>query len=95
MIKSEQIVQIIFTCIGDINVEEGTNISKNLNTNLMGSDSELDSFGLVDLIVSVEEAINLEFNVSITLADEKAMSQRNSPFKNIDSLSNYIVELVN
>ena len=60
----------------------------------MGSDSEIDSLGLVSLIVVIEDAINTEFDVSITLADEKAMSQRISPFKTLDTLSNYVISLL-
>ena len=32
--------------------------------------------------------------VTITLADEKAMSQKQSPFRNVKSLANYIGELL-
>ena len=94
MINKESVKKIIFKCVDDTNLEDGSSISKDLNTILMGSDSEIDSLGLVSLIVSIEEAINLELGVSITLADEKAMSQRISPFKTLDTLSNYIISLL-
>ena len=94
MISKEKVTEIIFKCVDETNIEDGTNISKDLNTILMGSDSEIDSLGLVSLIVEIEEAINEEFDVSLTLADEKAMSQRISPFKTLDTLSNYIISLL-
>jgi len=94
MINKETVNEIIFKCVDETNIEDGTNISKDLNNILMGSDSEIDSLGLVSLIVLIEEAINTEFNVSITLADEKAMSQRISPFKTLDTLSNYVISLL-
>lgn len=94
MISKEKVNEIIFKCVDETNIEDGTNISKDLNTILMGSDSEIDSLGLVSLIVEIEEAINEEFDVSLTLADEKAMSQRISPFKTLDTLSNYIISLL-
>ena len=50
------------------------------NSNLIGQDGLLDSLGLVNLILLVEERIADELGVSVTLADEKAMSQRSSPF---------------
>ena len=95
MRSKEKVIEIIFKCVDETNIEDGTNISKDLNTILMGSDSEIDSLGLVSLIVEIEEAINIEFDVNITLADEKAMSQRISPFKTLDTLSNYIISLLN
>jgi len=95
MISKEKVNEIIFKCVDETNIEDGTNISKDLNIILMGTDSEIDSLGLVNLIVVIEEAINIEFDVSITLADEKAMSQRISPFKTLDTLSNYVTSLLN
>jgi acyl carrier protein len=68
-------------------------MEKNLDTKLFGSESELDSLGLVGLIVDIEESINSNYNISISIADEKAMSLKNSPFKNIETLSDYILEL--
>jgi D-alanine--poly(phosphoribitol) ligase subunit 2 len=95
MISKDKVNEIIFKCVDETNIEDGTNISKDLNIILMGTDSEIDSLGLVSLIVLIEEAINIEFDVSITLADEKAMSQRISPFKTLDTLSNYVTSLLN
>ena len=44
--------------------------------------------------VSVEENIEDEFDQSILLADEKAMSSEESPFSNVNSLSNYVASLL-
>ena len=49
----------------------------------------LDSLSLVSLIVSVEQGIEDEIGQMITLADAKAASQENSPFRTIGSLSHY------
>ena len=48
------------------------------------------SFWLVSFIVVVEQNIDDEFSVSLTLADERAMSQKNSPFRTLGSLIDYI-----
>ncbi len=94
MNTKEEITKIIFTSIDEINAELEINIPKSANSNLFGIESDLDSLGLVNLIISIEEAINDKYDVSITLADEKAMSRRNSPFKNIQSLVDYLHELL-
>ena len=70
-------------------------ISKGEELKLFGGDSLLDSLGLVSLVVSIEEAIEEQFNVSIVLADEKAMSRRTSPFSRVSYLVDYILELIN
>ncbi|EAK9857035.1 hypothetical protein XK07_02685 [Campylobacter lari] len=52
----------------------------------------LDSLALVSLVADLEELLSEEFNKEIILADEKIMSARNSPFKDVESLTDYIVK---
>lgn len=92
--KSE-ITKVIYDSIEEINQLNGTKIVKDPNTKLFGRECELDSLGLVNLIVSIEENINNEYNASITIADEKAMSQKHSPFRTVDTLADYVTELLN
>jgi hypothetical protein len=44
----------------------------------------------VSLIVAIEQAVEDELAVSVVLADEKAMSQRSSPFRTVGSLAAYV-----
>ena len=71
-----------------------TNVYIDTNTKIFGEDGLLDSIDLVSLIVAVEQKIEDKFDINITLADERAMSQKNSPFKSIDSLSKYVLLLL-
>lgn len=66
----------------------------NVQTKIYGNEGNLDSLALVSFITDVEEMIDLEFNTTITLADEKAMSSRNSPFKDVETLTQYIQNLL-
>ena len=50
---------------------------------------------LVSFIVELEEAIEEGFDIEISLADEKAMSRRTSPFISVTTLSTYIIERIN
>ncbi len=52
----------------------------------------LDSLGLVRFIVIVEERIQDLTEVELTLASDKAMSRRTSPFKTLGTLAEYIAE---
>jgi acyl carrier protein len=63
-------------------------------TPLFGRDGILDSLGLVTLVVAVEQAIEDTLSVSVSLADEKAMSQRHSPFRTIGSLAEYATRVI-
>ena len=61
---------------------------------LIGREAVLDSMGLVTLIVEVEQRLEEEYDVVLVLADERAMSQKNSPFRSVQSLTDYICQVV-
>tara|TARA_Y100001935_G_C16984700_1_gene350521 strand:- start:196 stop:483 length:288 start_codon:yes stop_codon:yes gene_type:complete len=92
----EKIQNIIFECLKEYakNSPSEIKISDASNTAIFGSESSLDSLGLVTLLVEIEQNVEDKFGVEITIADEKAMSMKNSPFMNVETLSNYINELI-
>ena len=92
----EKITQVIFRVIDEMNQQlaENLRIEKSTATALLGKSAGLDSLGLVNLIVAVEEEIEEQFGVNITLADERAISQKKSPFKTIGTLVEYITMLL-
>ncbi len=96
MASKEQITQSIYTVIDDINLEipEDMKLEKNLNTILFGEGSALDSLGLVNLVVASEQKILEDFDSSISISDERAMSQKNSPFRTVETLVDYIGLLI-
>lgn len=59
---------------------------------LFGVGGVLNSLALVGLLVAVEQGIDDEIGVILTLADEKAASQAKSPFRTIDSLVAYATQ---
>jgi acyl carrier protein len=63
------------------------------DTKLFGPDGLLDSLGLVSLVIEIESQIASNAGSTIVLADDRAMSQRNSPFRTVGTLSDYIVSL--
>ena len=69
-------------------------LKKSLDTQLYGDKSEIDSLSLVNVVVLTEQKIEDEFNITINLADEKAMSQKNSPFRTVSTLKEYIETLL-
>jgi len=63
-------------------------------TKLYGANGTLDSLALVSFVTDVEEKIADEFDSDVILADEKAMSATTSPFRNVATLRDYIVNLL-
>ena len=93
----QKIEKIIIDVLQDINddIESEALENPTKETKLFGEDGALDSLALVSMITDLEEEIHDEFEKDITLADEKAMSQRNSPFNTVESLTDYIDILIN
>jgi len=66
----------------------------NAETRLFGANALLDSVTLVSLLVEVEQQINDTIGTEILLADDRAMSQKHSPFRNIGTLADYVLMLL-
>ena len=88
----ENIVAAIYRAVDWINGELPPNrqLIKAPETRLLGSQSILDSLHLVSLIVTIERELEDAFGVALTLADERALSMKASPFLSIQSLADYI-----
>ena len=56
---------------------------------LFGPTSPLDSLGLVALLLDIEEALQA-LGCDVMLSDERAMSQKRSPFRTVQSMTAYI-----
>ena len=63
-------------------------------TRLFGADSSLDSTALVSLLIEVEQRVNDACGTGIVIADDRAMSQKRSPFRTIGSLGEYVAMLL-
>ena len=90
-------LNLIFDTIDEMNLELDLSdqIEKNEDTVIFGIDSALDSIGLVNFITIIEQKIEEETGKFITIADERAMSMENSPFRTVGTLKEYIELLVN
>jgi acyl carrier protein len=87
----ENILAAIYRAIDWINAElpPDRQLIKAPETRLLGSQSVLDSMHLVSLIVTIEREVEDAFGVALTLADERALSIKASPFRSIQSLADY------
>ncbi|MDD2780477.1 acyl carrier protein [Sulfuricurvum sp.] len=93
----EHIFEIISSAVRDMGEELENETLQHVSeeTKLFGNGGALDSLALVSLIADVEEKIYDTFERAIVLADERAMSQRTSPFRDVGSLCNYVEKLLN
>ena len=91
-----KIEEIIIEVLTELNeeLEKGALNNPTKDTKLYGGSGALDSLALVSLITDLEERVSDEFDNDIILADEKAMSQKTSPFRNVESLKIYIQKIL-
>ena len=96
MNNQKSIVNLVYAVIDEVNMDlpSTQKLKKSLDTQLYGDKSEIDSLSLVNVVVLTEQKIEDEFNITINLADEKAMSQKNSPFRTIETFVEYIEKSV-
>ncbi|AOH49469.1 hypothetical protein ACL9FO_001493 [Campylobacter coli] len=92
----DKINGIIFSILKDLSEDLENENLKNptMQTKIYGVEGNLDSLALVGLVSDLESIIADEFGVDLVLASDKTMSQKNSPFKDVESLSNYILALM-
>ncbi len=94
--EKKEISDLIVNAISDLNQQfpQQLPLEATPDAILFGRGSKLDSLGLVNLIFLVEEKVLEKYDIAITLADERAMSQKNSPFHTVDTLAEYILILL-
>ena len=93
MTLNEKVLSLIFEVVDELNenLPEEQRLKKSEDAVLFG---KLDSLGMVNLIVAIEQKIEDEFGVAITIANEEAISMKDSPFKTIGTLADYASKLL-
>jgi acyl carrier protein len=63
-------------------------------TVLFGLGSQIDSLSLVNVIVDLEMQFSSDYNIELSLTDDRAMARTVSPFTRVETLVDYIHELL-
>jgi len=93
----EKITNLIIASLRDMtdDIQSLELENPNAETHLYGRTGILDSLGLVRLLADIEGRISEEFRKEITIADDRAVSMRISPFRTVGSLADHIERLLN
>lgn len=94
--QTEAIIRVILEALEELNRQRPAElqIPRTPETVLSGDGGQLDSLGLVNLILLVEEGVADKLGVRISLSDERAMAQEANPFRNANLLAAYIRRLL-
>ena len=93
----DRVLKVIYDVLTQLSAETasgGEPPTLSPDTVLFGKNSRIDSLGLVNLIVMAEEKLEEAFGVTLTLADEHAMSMARSPFRDVRSFAEHIEQLL-
>ena len=87
----EQLVSLVLAAAEDLNdiFEDPIDLSAGADALLYGDRGPLQSMDLVSLVIAVEQLIEDESGTLVSLTDERAMSQKSSPFRSVESLATY------
>lgn len=90
-----EVTAVIVAGVQDVLAQRGAAVAEVTGeTRLLGHSAIVDSLGLVTLIVDLEQRLETDFGASLSLANERAMSQAKSPFRSVVSLTDYVCELL-
>jgi len=87
----EEIQKVIKGIVEDYLEAQDNYSNVTTDTVLFGDNSVLDSMGLVNIVIDLE-SIFLDKGYEISLTSDVAMSRRQSPFRNIATLADFIYE---
>lgn len=94
-LSDEEIQALVLDVLSDLNLVRDADQQSQINPEspIFGEDGQLDSMELVALAMDIEDAF-AERGFDISLSDEKAMSSKHSPFRDVSSLVSYLASLV-
>jgi acyl carrier protein len=95
VIERQRVEAVIYRAIAALNDERGAGdaIPAAEGTVLFGAGSPLDSLALVSLISDVETTLTTEDGLDLSLADDRALSRTESPYRTVGTLRDYVLEL--
>ena len=90
--ERSDIEELIYKVFDDL-MEQNDNliIEKSTSRKLVGHNSPLDSLGLVNFLMMLEETISDKLNDKVTIADYEIISQSDSPLKPWESSSTFFI----
>jgi len=88
----EIVINALNNLLTEMPTEQGCEINE--STLLLAEGSIIDSLTLVSLIVDIETTFSTDYNIEISLSDDRAMMRDISPFLSVSTLVDYIYELI-
>ena len=93
---TNEIIEIIKNAVLELNQfrSEGEQLVYSENLVLFGSGALIDSLDLVSVITEIEEALSDNFQIEVSLTDDRALSRMPSPYDSVGLLVEFVNEVV-
>jgi len=87
-----RIETIVYGAVEEVNkqLRRSQRLGKSPDTIVFGEAGGLDSLGLVNLVVLIEQKVEEELSVAVRLADDEALRTEDEPFRTLGSLIDYL-----
>lgn len=91
-----EVLEVVVKAVAELAKEAGFPqlLKPSESTPLFGGEDGIDSLSLVRLVADIEREAEARFGVQVVLADERAMSRRNSPFRTVATLGELLQERI-
>ena len=91
-----KLLEVLYEAMAEVNLEllDEDQLALDPSTALFGEAAALDSMDLVRLVVLYEQKLNELLGMELSLTDDRAMSEENSPFQTVASLVDYVKQLL-
>ena len=91
-----RVMEIVISAIDDFNKAHPPDqqIPMSPETVLFGYEGALDSLGLVNLVMTIEQAVVEHLGAEVSIGSERALSRRASPFRTVGTMAQFVCELL-
>lgn len=89
---NERVLACVYEAIDEANEDRADRppLEKLPETPIHGTADGLDSLGLINFVVAVEENVERDLGVAIVLSDDRSVSREPNPFESVRELVGYI-----
>lgn len=96
MTTRDQVIQAVFAAVDTVNRSRPPErrLARSLDAALTGEEAVLDSLGMVNLVVAVEEEVAEALGTPMRIADEPARARADGRFRTLGSLVEHLVSVV-
>ncbi|MEG3618602.1 hypothetical protein V5T82_09065 [Magnetovibrio sp. PR-2] len=90
----DKVAGIVFEALEHSWAEYDHHEKASMDSAIFGKDSLLDSTALVSMVLDIEEHVEEVTGVTVSLLDEKAVSQEKSPFRNVSAMIEFVMSSI-